>query len=85
MRRYFKYIILIALLSPSIVFADQSARPKDVNLSNFQFGPINRWSFSHLREVLPTVNIEHSDGNSLKLKKNKKYTENFNLDYDAQT
>ena len=66
MRRYFKYIILIALLSPSIVFADQSARPKDVNLSNFQFGPFNRWSFSHLREVLPTVNIERSVEQTLK-------------------
>ncbi len=84
MRRYFKYIILIALLSPSIVFADQSARPKDVNLSNFQFGPFNRWSFSHLREVLPTVNIEHSVEQTLKLKKSKKYTENFDLDYDGQ-
>jgi CubicO group peptidase (beta-lactamase class C family) len=85
MRRYFKYIILIALLSPSIVFPDQSARPKDVNLSNFQFGPFNRWSFSHLREVLPTVNIEHGDEKTLKLKKSKKYTENFDLDYDGQT
>ena len=85
MRRYFKYIILIALLSASIVFADQSVRPKDVNLSNFQFGPFNRWSFSHLREVLPTVNIEHSVEQTLKLKKSKKYTENFDLDYDGQT
>jgi len=85
MRRYFKYIILITLLSPYLVFADQSTRPKDVNLSNFQFGPFNRWSFSHLREVLPTVNIEHSVEQTLKLKKTKKYTENFDLDYDGQT
>ena len=85
MKRHFKFIILIAFLSPSIIFADQSTRPEDVSLSNFQFGPFNRWSFSHLREVLPTVNIEHSDGQILKLKKSKKYTENFDLDYDGQT
>ena len=85
MKRHFKYIILIVFLSPSFVFADQSTRPEDVSLSNFQFGPFNRWSFSHLREVLPTVNIEHRDGQILKLKKSKKYTENFILDYDGQT
>ena len=85
MKRHFKFIILIAFLSPSIIFADQSTRPEDVSLSNFQFGPFNRWSFSHLREVLPTVNIEHSDGQILKLKKSKKYTENFDLDYYGQT
>ena len=85
MKRYFKFIILISLLSPSLLFADQSTRPEGLKLSNFQFGPFNRWSFSHLREVLPTVNIEHSDGQTLKLKKSKKYTENFHLDYDGQT
>lgn len=30
-------------------------------------GPVNRWSFSHLREVLPTANIEHDGRQVLKL------------------
>lgn len=83
---YICQIFVIAFfLFPTSTYPDQISRPKDLNLSNFQFGPSNRWSFSHLREVLPTVNIEHSEEHALKLKKNKKYNENFDLDYDGQT
>ena len=37
----------------------QGGRPESLTLSNFQFGPQNRWSFSHPDEVLPTSSIEH--------------------------
>ena len=39
--------------------AEQSGRPASLTLANFQFGPGNRWAFSHMREVIPTVNIAH--------------------------
>ncbi len=58
-----KTVILLGLLSGVLCSAackaEQSARPDNLTLSNFQFGPENRWAFSHLREVLPTGNIEH--------------------------
>ena len=65
-------------------FSNENNRPNNLTLSNFQFGPINRWSFSHIREVIPTVNIERSQDRVLNLKKSQNYTDNFSLNYDGQ-
>ena len=46
-------------------FAEENDRPANLRLADFQFGPENRWTFSHIREVLPTVNIPH-DGRRTK-------------------
>ena len=83
-KTYMILINLILMMFMSNGFSNENIRPNNLTLSNFQFGPINRWSFSHLREVLPTVNIEHSYGQTLKLKKSKNYTNNFSLNYDGQ-
>lgn len=48
-------------------YAEQSRRPESLTLANFQFGPHNRWAFSHLREVIPTANIPHDGGRVLEL------------------
>ncbi len=81
------YVILINLIFMMFMsksFSNENIRPNNLTLSNFQFGPINRWSFSHIREVIPTVNIEHSHDMVLNLKKSRNYTDNFSLNYDGQ-
>ena len=82
------YAILINLILMMFVsngFSNENNRPNNLTLSNFQFGPINRWSFSHIREVIPTVNIERSQDRVLNLKKSQNYTDNFSLNYDGKT
>jgi len=39
------------------VQAQDLERPADISLETLQFGPHNRWAFSHLREMITTVNI----------------------------
>ena len=34
------------------------------NLSNWDLGPFNRWSFQHVREIMPTVEVRRSDGHA---------------------
>jgi len=42
--------------------AGTDARPDGVvDLNNWDFAPFNRWSFQHIREVLPTVNVPRGD------------------------
>ena len=76
-----KLSVIIGFLVASIVCAENN-RPYDLSLSNFQFGPVNRWSFSHIREVLPTVNIEHNNEGVSKLLKSKTYIKNFSIDHE---
>jgi len=84
-KTYAVLIYLILMLFMSNGFSNENNRPNNLTLSNFQFGPINRWSFSHIREVIPTVNIERSQDRVLNLKKSQNYTDNFSLNYDGQT
>lgn len=73
-----KLSLIIGLIMVSIVNAE-SNRPDNLSLSNFQFGPVNRWSFSHIREVLPTVNIEHDSESVFKLQTSKAFIRNFSI------
>ena len=84
-KTYAILITLILMMFMSNGFSNENNRPNNLTLSNFQFGPINRWSFSHIREVIPTVNIERSQDRVLNLKKSQNYTHNFSLNYDGQT
>lgn len=76
--------LLIAVLCSSPGFAQQGGRPEDLTLSNFQFGPVNRWSFSHLREVLPTVNIEHDGDRVLALEQSGELVSDFSLHFKGR-
>ena len=49
-------ITLLICLLTSVGLSQNSDRPDNLTLTNFQFGPINRWSYSHIREILPTAN-----------------------------
>ena len=37
-------------------------RPEQLNLSNWRQSPYSRWSFHHVREVIPSEKIERSAG-----------------------
>jgi CubicO group peptidase (beta-lactamase class C family) len=65
--------------------ADQSGRPAGMELAEFQFGPHNRWSFSHIREVLPTVNIPHDGSRVLPLERGAGATNDFSIDFQGRT
>ena len=37
---------------------DAYGRPRDLTLANWDRPPYNRWSFQHMREIVPTASIE---------------------------
>ncbi len=55
------------IIASGLAYAEFSDRPEGLTLARFQAAPENRWTFSHVREVLPTVNIEHDGSRILKL------------------
>ena len=61
--------LIPGLLGQSISMAEESDRPTNLTLESFQFGPFNRWTFSPMREVIPTVNIPRHTDRFLILKK----------------
>ena len=63
----------------------QSGRPDGMTLENFQFGPHNRWAFSHIREVIPTTNIPHDNERVLPLKRHPSASENRTIDWQGRT
>jgi hypothetical protein len=84
----FRTAILLCLFtgifSSSACLAQQGGRPADLTLAGFQFGPVNRWSFSHIREVLPTVNIEHDGNRVLVLERSSEIVSDFSLQFDGR-
>ncbi len=72
-------MIVLSLLACKAGFADYSGRPESLTLENFQVGPDNRWAFSHIREVLPTVNIRHDDHQVLPLVRSAAAVDDFTL------
>jgi len=75
----------IALLIAGIASAEQSGRPDELRLANFQFGPNNRWAFSHVREVMPTVNIAHDNRRILELKKSPDARDDFSVGFQGKS
>jgi hypothetical protein len=76
--------LLLGLVSASSGLAGEGGRPTSLTLSNFQFGPENRWSFSHIREVVPTVNIAHDGDRVLALPRSSEYVSDFSVELDGR-
>ncbi|MDB0009211.1 6-aminohexanoate hydrolase, partial [Luminiphilus sp.] len=84
-KRVFTGLLLTVLLhGPSISVAEESGRPANLTLESFQFGPINRWAFSHLREVIPTVNIPRDPTHFLVLKNGGDLVTNFSVEFQGR-
>jgi len=45
------------VLACGLVFATNDDRPAGVAGDTWQFGPLNRWAYTHVREILPTKDI----------------------------
>lgn len=52
-----KAIVAAAFLVMGAPVSAQDARPDGVTGATWQFGPLNRWAYTHLREILPTKDI----------------------------
>lgn len=76
--------LAVSLLMGSTISAEQSGRPDDLRLANFQFGPNNRWTFSHIREVMPTANIPHDNRRILPLEKSPLTSDDFSVDVQGK-
>jgi CubicO group peptidase (beta-lactamase class C family) len=76
--------LLTGVLSNSACLAEQSGKPENLTLSKFQFGPENRWTFSHIREVLPTVNIEHDGDRVLALERSSSFVSDFSIQFEGR-
>lgn len=83
-----KIIVVASLLAGALCcpesHAEQSGRPADLTLAEFQFGPYNRWTFSHMREVLPTVNIPRDPGRLQPLPRSSRFVAEFALDFQGR-
>jgi CubicO group peptidase (beta-lactamase class C family) len=55
MRRSVTIILLLLASAASAQVADQ--RPPGLSGETWQFGPLNRWAYTHMREILPTKEI----------------------------
>ena len=76
--------LLAGFLCSAATLAQQNDRPDTLTLSNFQFGPENRWAFSHLREVLPTVNIEHDSDRVLVIERHRNSVDDFSIPFEGR-
>jgi CubicO group peptidase (beta-lactamase class C family) len=78
-------ILMTGLLGQSTSIAEESGRPQNLTLESFQFGPDNRWAFSHMREVIPTVNIPRDPDRFLLLKQSDDLVADFSVAFQGRT
>jgi len=50
-------VVLLAILGGINASAVTDSRPDGITGETWQFGPLNRWAYTHIREILPTKNI----------------------------
>jgi CubicO group peptidase (beta-lactamase class C family) len=53
-------VICILLWCGSALAQTADQRPPGLTGENWQFGPLNRWAYSHIREILPTKDIPNA-------------------------
>ena len=50
-------ILLLTILGGINASTVTDSRPDGITGETWQFGPLNRWAYTHIREILPTKNI----------------------------
>ncbi|SVD28318.1 uncharacterized protein METZ01_LOCUS381172, partial [marine metagenome] len=50
-------ILLLTIFGGINASAVNDSRPDGITGETWQFGPLNRWAYTHIREILPTKNI----------------------------
>ena len=64
--------------------AEVTGRPSGLSLQTFQSGPMNRWAFSHLREVLPTAAIKRDPAGFQPLAISDEFSSDFSVSLEGQ-
>ncbi len=77
-------ILITGVIGPSISSAEESGRPTNLTLKSFQFGPVNRWTFSHMREIIPTVNIPRDTNRFLVLNNSDDLVADFSVEFQGR-
>ena len=77
-------IFITGVIGPSISSAEESDRPTNLTLESFQFGPVNRWTFSHMREIIPTVNIPRDTNRFLVLNNSDDLVADFSVEFQGR-
>jgi hypothetical protein len=77
-------ILITGVIGPSISSAEESDRPTNLTLESFQFGPVNRWTFSHMREIIPTVNIPRDTNRFLVLNNSDDLVADFSVEFQGR-
>jgi len=77
-------ILITGVIGPSISNAEESGRPTNLTLESFQFGPVNRWTFSHMREMIPTVNIPRDTNRFLMLNNSDDLVADFSVEFQGR-
>ena len=77
-------ILITGVIGPSISSAEESDRPTNLTLESFQFGPVNRWTFSHMREIIPTVNIPRDTNRFLMLNNSDDLVADFSVEIQGR-
>ena len=77
-------ILITGVIGPSISSAEESDRPTNLTLESFQFGPVNRWTFSHMREIIPTVNIPRDTNRFLVLNNSNDLVADFSVEFQGR-
>ena len=80
----FSVVLLAGVLGHPAAQAEIGDRPENLALADFQFGPANRWTFSHMREVLPTANIARDPERMQRLKKSDDALSEFSVEFQGR-
>ena len=76
--------LCLAVIACRASLAEQSGRPEELALANFQFAPVNRWAFSHMREVVPTANIDNDHRRVLELARGDGCVMDFSVPFEGR-
>ena len=77
-------LLTVLLIGDTISIAEETDRPDNLTLESFQLGPINRWAFNHMREVIPTVNIPRDPTQFLALKNSEDLVTDFSVAFQGR-
>ena len=55
------FILLLSIFGGIASSAVNDSRPDGITGETWQFGPLNRWAYTHINEILPTKNIKNDN------------------------
>ena len=75
--------ILLSINIDALEVSD--SRPPGVTGETWQFGPLNRWAYTHIREILPTKNIANNPSFIQPIPGIKEAKKDLQINFDGQS